>query len=66
MQAFCKEVVIWKYLNHPNILPFIGAAMVTEQGSEKYEILSEFMENGEIWRFIEKNRSANRLELVST
>jgi len=57
-------VVIWKNLSHPNILPFIGAAMVAEPGREKYEIVSEFMKNGNIRRFIEQNPGANRLELV--
>lgn len=63
-RGFCKEVVIWKYLDHPNVLKFIGAMMVTEPGEEKYEIISEFMENGEIGTFIKKNQEVNRLELL--
>lgn len=59
-------MVIWKHLDHPNILPFIGAMMVTEPGEEKYEIISELMENGEIGTFIKKNQEANRLELVGS
>ena len=57
-------MVIWKNLSHPNILPFIGATLVTEQRCEKFEIVSEFMENGDIKTFIEQNADANRLELV--
>ena len=64
VQQFCKEVVIWKNLSHPNILPFIGAALATEPNSEKYEIVSEFMENGNIINFMERNQDVNRLELV--
>ena len=64
MQAFCKEVVIWKNLSHPNVLPFIGAAMVTEPGQEKCEIISELMENGDITTFLRQNDGVNRLELV--
>ena len=64
VQQFCKEVVIWKNLSHPNILPFIGAALATEPNSEKYEIVSEFMKNGNIMRFMERNPGVNRLELV--
>lgn len=59
-------MVIWKYLDHPNILPFIGAMMVTEPGKEKYEIISELMEDGEIGKFIKRNPGANRLELVGS
>jgi len=56
--------VIWKYLSHQNILPFIGATLVVESRREKFEIVSEFMENGDIKTFIENNADANRLELV--
>jgi len=57
-------VVIWKNLAHPNIVPFIGAVLVTEPRREKYEIVSEFMENGNISKFIQKNVNVNGLELV--
>ncbi|KAF9643492.1 kinase-like protein [Thelephora ganbajun] len=63
-KAFCKEVVIWKNLSHPNILPFIGATMVTEPNHEKYEMVSEFMENGDIGTFISQHKGVNRLELL--
>lgn len=64
IQKFCKEVVIWKNLSHPNILPFVGATLVTEQKREKYEIVSEFMVNGDIRTFIQRFKGVNRLELV--
>ena len=57
-------MVVWKNLAHPNIVPFIGAVLVTEPRREKYEIVSEFMANGNIKEFIEKNVDVNRLELV--
>ena len=58
-------MVIWKNLSHQNVLQFIGAAIVTEPGQEKCEVVSEFMENGNINTFILKNEGVNRLELVS-
>jgi altronate dehydratase len=57
-------VVIWKHLSHPNVLPFVGAAMVIGVGPEKYEIVSELMKNGNINAFIKRNGDVNRLELV--
>jgi hypothetical protein len=66
VQVFCKEVIVWKYLSHPNIVPFIGAVMVTEQGHEKYQIVSELMKNGRIGGFIERNQDVNKVELVSS
>ena len=38
---------------------------MTEPGQEKCEVVSEFMENGNINTFILKNEGVNRLELVS-
>jgi len=46
--VFLSEVVVGKNLNHPNVLPFVGAVMVTGPGREKYEIVSEFMKNWDI------------------
>ena len=59
-------MVIWKHLSHPNVLLFIGAAMVIsgEEVPGKYEIVSEFMENQSIIAFIKRNKDADRLELV--
>jgi len=38
--------------------------MVTEPKREKCEIISEFMENGEIMTFVSQNKGVNRLELL--
>ena len=58
-------MVTWKNLVHPNLLPFVGATMEGDNGTRKYEIISEYMENGSIKTFVEQNRGVNRLELVS-
>lgn len=60
MQKFCKEVVTWKALRHPNVLPLIG---VTMDGIH-FAMVSEWMENGTINQFVEKNPDADRLGLV--
>lgn len=59
-------MVIWRHLDHPNIVPFIGADMVTERGREKYHIVSELMGKGTIEQFLELNQGVNKLELVSS
>ena len=66
LQDFCKEAVIWKHLTHPNIVPFLGAAMVTEGGRQTWEIVSEPMENGRIEDFLKLNQGVNKLELVGS
>jgi len=60
IQRFCKEVVTWKALRHPNVLPLLG---VTMTGS-RFVMVSEWMENGNINEFLKAHTDANRLELV--
>ena len=59
-QTFCKEVVTWKALCHPNVLPLLGVTM----GTKVFAMVSEWMVNGNIIEFIEAHRDANRFELV--
>ena len=56
-----KEVVGWKWLQHENILPFIGVTLAPPL----FSIVSERMENGNIMGFVEAHPDHNRLHLVS-
>jgi len=62
LQRFCKEVLLWKRLNHPNILAFHGASV----NQNRLCIVSLWMENGDVVSYTRKNPEANRLQLVST
>ena len=57
-----KEVVGWKWLQHENILPFVGVTMIPPL----FSIVSERMENGDISNFVKTHRDHNRLRLVSS
>ena len=59
-QRFCKEVVIWRTLRHPNVLPLLGV-MMTE---DRFAMISEWMNNGNVSDFVKANPNANRFELV--
>jgi len=59
-QMFCKEVVTWKSLCHPNVLPLLGVTM----GKKVFAMVSEWMINGNINEFVEAHTDANRFELV--
>ena len=61
LQQFCKEVVLWNTLSHPNVLKFVGVQGDMEKG--QFTIVSEWMPHGNIMEFI-KNKPVNRLELV--
>jgi len=59
-QTFCKEVVTWKTLRHPNVLPLLGVTM----GEGLFAMVSDWMVNGNINEFIKAHRNTNRFELV--
>lgn len=60
LQRLYREAVAWKHLQHPNILPLLG---VTTLGGQ-FAMVSEWMEDGNINEFIQKNPDADRTELV--
>ena len=57
-QAFCQEAVMWKYLDHPNIVPLLGVTFTPLQ------LISEWMPDGDLAEWIKKHPSADRLSLV--
>ena len=59
-QTFCKEVITWKSLCHPNVLPLLGVTM----GKRLFAMVSEWMVNGNINEFVGAHRDANQFELV--
>ncbi|KAF9790630.1 kinase-like domain-containing protein [Thelephora terrestris] len=59
-QRFCKEVVMWKFLRHPNIVPIIGVLML----EFKFAMVSEWMANGIINEYIKAHPEVNRLGLL--
>ena len=60
-QRFCKEVLLWRRLNHENILTFYGASTNQNQ----FSMVCPWMENGNVLSYTRKNPEANRLRLVS-
>ena len=59
-QRFCREAVAWKHLRHLNILPLLGVSL----NEHRFALVSEWMENGNINKFIEMDQHVNRSELV--
>jgi serine/threonine protein kinase len=60
VQGFCKEVVGWKALRHPNVLPLLGATMT----ETRFVMVSEWMMNGNINQFVKADVNADRSGLV--
>ena len=57
---FCKEVVTWNALCHPNVLPLLGITMDKNQ----FAMISEWMVNGNINEFLKEHWRENPFELV--
>ena len=49
---------MWKYLKHPNVLPFLGAT------TEPPQLVSELMPDGNLKEYLGKNPNADKLGLV--
>ena len=62
-QRFCREVIGWKHLIHPNILPLLGVYMSPD--SNRFDILTDWMPNGNLVQYAKSNPEVNRLKLVS-
>ena len=58
-KALCREVIIWKNLNHPNIVPFKGVTLQPPQ------LVSEWMPGGHLHEYIKNNHCANLIDLAS-
>ena len=59
-KKFCRDVVVWKTLRHPNVLPLLGVTMT----ENRFVMVSEWMVKGDINEFVKANINADRLELV--
>ena len=63
-QRLCREIIGWKHLSHPNILPLLGVSMSADPHC--FHILTEWMPNGNVIQYARSNPGANRLQLVSS
>jgi hypothetical protein len=50
----------WKSLQHPNVLELLGVTVI----GHRFVMVSEWMKNGHVECYLEKNPDVNRTELV--
>ena len=51
---------MWKFLQHPNVLPLIGVMM----SETRFAMVSEWMTNGSINEYVKTRPDVNRVRLV--
>ena len=61
-----KEAVMWKYLTHPNIVPFLGVTTYRLWDHRPPQLISNLMPGGILPDYIKERPDADRLELVGT
>ena len=57
-QTFCQEAVIWKRLNHPNIVPLLGITI------SHFQLISKWMCGSDLLEYVKERPDVDRLELV--
>lgn len=63
IQEIYKEAFIWKPLDHPNVLPFLG---ICTDGFPSVGLVSPFMDNGNLMNYMKRKPNIDRLDFVST
>ncbi|KAF5382286.1 hypothetical protein D9757_008496 [Collybiopsis confluens] len=63
IQEFCEEALVWKQLDHPNVLPFIGVN--EEIFYPSYCFVSPWMNNGNIMTYLAEHPEQDRLPWIS-
>ena len=56
---FLSELVLWRRLSHPNVLPFYGVHFLDTTLETRFCLVCPWMENGNVVEFLERcNRKA--------
>ncbi|KAF9053824.1 kinase-like protein, partial [Hymenopellis radicata] len=63
IKSFCSEALVWRNLNHPNVLPFLGVSKDLFYPS--FCLISPWMNNGNIMAFLSQNPDHDRLRSVT-
>ncbi|KAF9442430.1 kinase-like protein, partial [Macrolepiota fuliginosa MF-IS2] len=63
LAAHAGELILWAFLSHPNLLPFYGVYI--EQQTQRFCLISPWMENGNLCDYLESHPYSNHSLLVS-
>ena len=62
-QELAREVLIWKELSHPNVLPLLGIDLIARRPT--CCLVSPWMKNGNVITFLKMNPDFNKSSLVN-
>ncbi|KAJ7598117.1 kinase-like domain-containing protein, partial [Mycena floridula] len=58
-----REALVWKQLDHPNVLPFLGVSV--ELFAPSFCLVSPWMSNGNLMEYLRAHPEFNRLNAIS-
>ncbi|KAJ7585006.1 kinase-like domain-containing protein [Mycena floridula] len=58
----CREALVWKQLDHPNVLPFLGVNV--EMFAPSFCLVSPWMSNGNLTQFLRRNPDFERRNVI--
>ncbi|TFK39392.1 kinase-like domain-containing protein [Crucibulum laeve] len=61
-KEFSQEILVWRQLMHPNVLPFLGASK--DIFRPKYTLILQYMTNGNIMDYLHKYPHHDRLTSI--
>ncbi|KAF8999166.1 kinase-like domain-containing protein, partial [Cyathus striatus] len=65
LKAFFTEAILWRHLEHRNLLPFYGVYQLGDSGGRMC-LVSPWMDNGNLTEYLQRNHIVNRKHLVLT
>ncbi|KAJ7572124.1 kinase-like domain-containing protein [Mycena floridula] len=62
LKDFCREALLWRQLDHPNVLPLLGVTI--ELFAPSFCLVSPWMSNGNVMQYLERNPELSRINAV--
>ncbi|KAJ7583592.1 kinase-like domain-containing protein [Mycena floridula] len=62
LKKCCREAILWRQLDHPNVLPFLGVSL--EVFAPSFCLVSPWMSNGNLREYVQLHPDFNRLNAI--
>ncbi|KAG8963598.1 hypothetical protein FRC03_002793 [Tulasnella sp. 419] len=63
-RRFCREILLWSKLHHPNIVPLLGFLLTVDGATAFPALLSPWYDKGDVVTYLRTNPQANRKQLL--
>jgi len=66
LKALCREAVVWKMMDHPNVLKFIGLSRLNDgRHHPSIALTSPWMKHGNLLAYVDNHEGADRPNLLA-